>query len=333
MGNGQSTMVEDNSIFNQSVVHAVMDSQEGCFTRINSVQDITITGDNPGYPTVSANSDICAFCLAQMKKVTDAREKLETDAETRDKHYTAQTADETLTGAVSGGSTIKGLSACTLLCTDQVVADVAQDAVFTANSSCDFKLSDNTKVQDQLSATVNQDFKNQEDVLGQLGSIIGNNSDSISNQISNRFVKNVDETTVNELHSNATELQELLLGDSHSVVVAGIQQSSTSKQLSKLKSVTDYTNTLKSSAQYSVSQALAHKNATTDDILNSVSDTFENASALFGDTVGGVIAIITVLLIAAIILFAIYYSFNPDFRKKVDAAASAEMQDASPQAY
>lgn len=317
MGGSSSSLQVSNSILNSSATNAIMTTQDGCFSKVQSVQDITITGDSPGYPTVNDNSAICVYCLETIRQIGVERQKLEADAAARDKHYVPQSANSELVAAVASGGDIEGLGPCTLMCKDQVVTKISQDAVFEAKATCNFKTTAKTEIKDKLQASVDQSLKNEQDVLGQLGSLLSSNSDSVSSNISNRFVKNVSQELVEELHASASEVQSVLVGDSNSVFVSGVKQSYTGKQDSTLKAVSDFTNQLQSSAQISVAQALSHKNATTNDILDSVSDSFQNATQLFSDTVGGVISIIAALLVTGLLLFAIYYAYNPKFRQMI----------------
>jgi hypothetical protein len=328
---GQSLSVTDN-ITSDMAISATFLSESTCVTSATGDQSIDVTGGDISIDKLTNEDSNCHLCITTLGNIVKAREILDGDAASRNPGYTIPIASESMQALMVGGTSIEqqkahqkslsgssNLGPCTLMCSNAVVSNVQQSQTFTADTSCQV----NTSVKSDLSSSINGKIssylKNQEDISGVLEDAFTSNTESMTNNLSNIMSESVTTKVRQNLLNAAANTQTWKIENkANSVYVNGSTQSFTSNSIATLKVNNEVNNSLRQSADYSISQQLINKNDTIGDMSKDFLQVIQTMSDLVETVTGQVLIIMgAVLAIIAMIGGSMYIS-NTNFRNYVN---------------
>jgi hypothetical protein len=320
---GQSLTVTDNILTDMSI-SSTFESDTSCSSTVSGSQSIVIEPGPAGPPQqkLGADGSSCKLCENALEEIQAMRDALELNAVTASHGlYQTQTASEQVIAAMTGGSdSITQIGACDLMCKDVVILNVQQSQVFKAKTQCQVTTDVTNNIAQTIQGKIKSSLKNQEDIIGQLEDAFTSNTEAISNNIASRMSQTLVNSVKQTLVNNALSIQNFNAGletnaqnpehAAHSVYVNTVSQSFTSNSVAKMNANNQVNNSLRQSADYSISQQLLNKNDTigsiTKDFLNIINSMGTFLNTLTGDgllILGSILAIMA-LLIGAVFLFS-----------------------------
>lgn len=330
---GQSLTVS-NTILSDMNVNAQFLSDTSCFSNTIGNQAVTIVGgpsspDTYDVSQLNAPNGACTVCTQLLDSIVQAREALETDALTQSNgRYTPQQPSQAMATAMTGGQTssLNQLGACSLMCSDIVVYGVQQSQSFTVTENCQVSDQVNNDISQIIQGQVSQSLTNQEDILGSIENAFTSNRQSITNNIATRMnettTTSVRQTLANVIQSTQTisvGLGPTNNGNSHSIYVNVVEQSFNAKSTASLVVNNELNNTLRQSADYSISQTLLNKNDTIGDLVNSFLGIIDTVGGFVDTLTGQLLIIIGCMIAVFIIMVGSFYFFTQKGRELGDA--------------
>lgn len=332
---GQTLSVSDN-VITQMSAEANFLSETKCISRVVGSQSIIIDPGGGAYrPATRINKGSCLSCINFLKEIVAARRNLEAEAGRKNRSYNPQNASENMGNAMTGSSyatditTSENIGACDMMCKDVLVYNVQQSQTFNAKTTCQIQNSDTNSLTQTINGSVNSLLKNQEDFMGQLSNAFTSNTESMSAGIASIMDQTINTVVQQELNNSAINVQEFNIGIksgaksgevgvAHSIFVNSSDQNFNSDAVATMTVTNTVNNTMRQSADYSISQTLLNKNDTIGDlsgdflqIIETIADLMQTLTVQFLVIIGAVMSII-MLLIGSM------YMFNKGFRSALD---------------
>jgi hypothetical protein len=230
--------------------------------------------------------------------------------------YQTQTASEQVTAAMTGGSDeITQIGACDLMCSDVVILNVQQSQVFKALTECKVATDVTNNIAQTIQGKIKSSLKNQEDIIGQLEDAFTSNTEAITNNIASRMSQTLVNSVRQTLVNNALSIQNFNAGlenasgseNAHSIYVNTVSQSFTSNSVAKLNANNQVNNSLRQSADYSISQQLLNRNDTIGDITKDFRQVIQSLGEFLNTLTGdGLIILGSILAIMALLISAVF---------------------------
>jgi hypothetical protein len=327
---GQSLTITDD-VTTSMTVNSVYESDTSCYSSANTVQAINVTS-NPGsgeYDLTKSGSS-CLLCIKTMSDIYLQRKQLETDANIQNTSYKMQTENVNMAILMGGTSPLSvdanspylGIGPCDLMCTDIVVANISQTASFKSVTTCQVTNDVSTNVGQSIKGKIDASLKNQEDLPGQLEDAFTSNTENISTNLSNSMTETINTTFSQDLRNISNINQGISIGGTgevHSIYVDHANQQFTGKTVASMTAVNEVNNSIRQSADYSISQSLLNKNDTIGDISKDYLKIIETIAQLVEDTTGQILLLIGMVLGIAIMVGGYLYFFDAAARQSMDA--------------
>lgn len=324
---GQKLSITDN-IMTSMTINATTNVVTECFSSLSGSQSLTITETPLTSGQQTTLSKVCQSCLASINSVYEARNALESKANQQNPGYTIQTANPCLvTLMTTGGSpsvdcsstasnpTIGslGVGPCTAVCSNIVVANVAQSITMTSKQDCTVTNDLTNDISQSIQGQIDASLTNQQDLSGQLGSLFFSNSEGISADLSSTMSQSVTNNMIADLSQTMYAAQYVQV-QGQSVYADTVSQSFNGSMVGTLQIVNTVTDQLRQSAQYSLAQTLLNKNDTIGDLANDYLQIIQAISELVDDLATDMLLIIGAVIIALILVVSALYIFNKNFQ-------------------
>jgi hypothetical protein len=334
---GQSLTITDN-ITTSMYVNAVLESKTDCITRQQGSQTVTIkpgTEYPPAAKLVSSTSS-CLACENALETIVVDRNLLETEAVKKSNGvYVPQSASSSMSTAMLGGIGPSGadtqhkkggIGACDLMCNDIVSSGLMQSQVFVSESLCQVSTVSTSDINQSINGSINAYIKNQQDIMGQLEGAFTTNTQSITNSISSSMAESVTTSFVQKLKNESFSVQTIKIGSqegtrfdgAHSIYVEGVDQKFTAKSIAKLTVNNQVNNSLRQSADYSISQTILNKNDTIGDLSKDFLGIISTMADLMETITGQMLAILGSILAILVLVIGAAYEFNPTIKNDID---------------
>jgi hypothetical protein len=333
---GQTLTITDN-ITTDMIINASFTSKTNCITSETGSQNITIVAGE-GYEAISDKMNdekvgSCGYCLDQLEALRNLRNKLDADATNKNPNYTGGTPSDTMKKLMEGGSFSKdtsapaNLGACDLVCADIVVLNVQQSQTFKAKTECKVDNQVSNSLNQSINGTISAFLTNHQDILGQLGDAFTTNTSSIVNNLATTMGESVSTVVKQNLLNAATSAQSFNIGVSnssqtdgaHSLYVNSVKESFTSKSVANLTVNNQVNNSLRQSADYSISQTLLNKNDTIGDISKDFLKVIETMATLVETLTGQILIILGAVLAIIFLIVGSMFVFDKGFRNTVNS--------------
>jgi hypothetical protein len=318
---GQNLTITDNILTDMSISSNFL-SETSCSSTVSGSQSINIQPGPPLAPQEKLHGEgsSCLLCVNALAEIQAMRDQLELNAsEASHGLYQTQTASEQVTAAMTGGSDdITQIGACELMCSDVVILNVQQSQVFKARTECKVATDVTNNIAQTIQGKIKSSLKNQEDIIGQLEDAFTSNTEAITNNISSRMSQTLVNSVRQTLVNNALSIQNFNAGlesnasgpdgnSAHSIYVNTVSQSFTSNSVAKLNANNQVNNSLRQSADYSISQQLLNKNDTLGDITKDFRNVIDSLGVFLNTLTGdGLIILGSILAILALLIGAVF---------------------------
>jgi len=341
---GQSLSITD-TITTDMSISSTFTSETQCISAQTGNQSINIatSQSGPAFSKVNGANGSCTLCEGILDQIKTARNNLEIDAVSRNPAYVAQIASGPMTVAMTGGGftgddKIYYLGACQLVCSDVVVNNVFQSQVFTSKTDCSVTNVNTNDITQSINGQVNAALKNQEDILGSLEDAFTSNSESISTNLATQMSSVVTTSVSQDLINNSWSSQVFTVGitnglaqGARSTFVNNVDQKFVANSIAIMKVNNKLNNSLRQSADYSISQTLLNKNDTIGDISTSFLQVIDTMGQLLTTLTGQVLMILGAVLAMVCMIVGALYIFNRGFREAVNTQvdrATTKLKDA-----
>lgn len=336
---GTSQTISDN-INTSMTMHAVTSIDTKCIQSVQGSQQIQVTGGSGAYD-ISGTGSTCLQCLKLMNDIVESRSELEQTTLQSHPSYKPQTAREELvellqTGGVttvgegSSSNPLSQIGACNLVCKSQVVSNIAQNAQYKMTQNCSVDSNLTNEMTQNLSTSINDYMKNQQDIFGQLENLFSKNSQSLSANLATAMSQNV-ETVVNNTLENDINNVQLTSVSGHSVYVANVKQSFSINSVTDLFATNDITNQLRQSASYSIAQSELNKNDSIGDLSKDILQIIKNLTDILEDTVTRAFYVAVIVILGLLIAFFVLFASSQKFRKAINSEVDKGVDEAQEQ--
>ncbi len=318
---GQNLTVTDNILTDMSI-SSNFESDTSCSSTVSGSQSIVIEPGPPLQPQqkLGAPGSSCVLCQQALSDIQAMRNALELNAVTQSHGlYQTQTPSEQVIISMGGGSnSITQIGACDLMCKDVVILNVQQSQVFKASTECKVSTDVTNNIAQTIQGKIKSSLKNQEDIIGQLEDAFTSNTESISNNIASRMSQTLVDSVRQSLVNNALSIQNFNAGletnasgpsgdSAHSIYVNTVKQSFTSNSVAKLNVNNQVNNSLRQSADYSISQQLLNRNDSIGDITKDFKNIIDSMGVFLNTLTGdGLIILGSILAIMALLISAVF---------------------------
>lgn len=314
---GQHLTITDN-ITTTMTINATTNVVTDCFQSVSSTQAIDIQGTSPNnYGTEGPKA--CGLCTQFLLDIYKHRMDLEEAAQAANHSYTPQRANADLENEmISGGSssgeskTISSMGPCTGMCFSNVVLGVTQNAALEAKTGCSVTNVITNNITQNIQGQIQASLKNQQDIFGQLGSIISSNNESISTNLASTMSQNVTNNFAQSLSQTMEAVQDFSM-TGNSILADNIKQSFTGKMAGSMQVNNTVMDQLRQSASYSVAQSLLNKNDTIGDLSKDFLHVIRTMSNLLEELTTQILLIIAAVIAAVIMVVGSLYIFNKSF--------------------
>ncbi len=335
---GNQLSVTDN-VITDMVVTANFESEVNCVSRVAGAQSIELRSSGAYLPArhLGATGSSCVLCAEVLRDIRLARQALETDALKLKPDYEPQVPSDVIAASMLGGApdaSVNPLGACDLMCTDIVVHNVSQSQLFEAQTDCQVDSQVNNDIQQSLATAVNAKLENKQDVLGQISDALASNRASVQNNLISRLSSTVNTRVSQDLLNQAVNNQQFNLGiqnangSTHSVFVNNSVQTFSSKSIAKLAVNNQVLNSLRQSADFSITQQLLNKNDSIGDISGAFVKVIDTMANLLPTIVGSLLLIVGGVLAVVVMFAGTMYLVNPKFKAVVDQAVDHKLEEA-----
>ena len=333
---GTSQTISDN-INTSMVMHAVTSIDTKCIQSVQGTQQIQVTGGSGEYDLTGSDST-CLQCLKLMNDIVESRSALEQTTLKLHPQYKPQTAREELvellqTGGVttvgegSSSNPLSQLGACNLVCKSQIVSNIEQNAQYKMTQNCSVDSNLTNDMNQNLSTSIQDYMKNQQDVFGQFENLFTKNSQSLSAKLASSLTQNVETVVNNTLETDINNLQ-LTSVSGHSAYVANVQQSFNINSVTDLFATNDITNQLRQSATYSIAQSELNKNDSIGDLSKDVLQIIKNLTDILENTVTRSFYVAVIVILGLLIAFFVLFASSQKFRKAVNSEVDKGVNEA-----
>lgn len=322
MGGGISQSVIDNQL-NSMVANVFVSIASYCSTNDVSSQTLTINCDPGPYTTsIYEENPACSTCLDNI-------------VNNQTTYYALQQATWARQGAAVRGSidldfqnVIQQFVACGLAsCKACVVDNVSQNTVIQSVLTCDSFSNVQNSIAQQLSSSVNQTLTNNQDILAQLGEMLGAKSTSeVVQNVTNRILANITETLVAQVQQTISTNQNLTftIGNSE---INGVSQSSAYTSIMNFFEQNQVFNNVFSQAEIQQIETAVNSQDTIGEIGGAIVGVVQYLSHTLTSIVGQVVIgcfIVLGVIVAGIVLFITTRLVQKEIKKRQEQKQAAK---------
>jgi hypothetical protein len=329
---GQTLTITDNVLTDMSI-SSNYSSTTSCTSSVSGTQNITLEQGGAYPPTAHGQltnaTSSCVACQNALSSIQDMRNDLEAAAVVQSNGlYQTQTASPAALEAMGGGigqdNAAQGIGACTLMCTDTVALNIQQSQTFKSKTNCNVTTDVSNEIGQSINGKITANLKNQEGIIGQLEDAFTSNTESIVNNLSSQMSQTLTTSVRQILANNAKSVQNFNDGlgalnsdgqGSHSVYINTVSQAFTSNSVATMSANNQLINSLKQSADYSISSQLLNKNDTLGDISSDFLKIIDSMGQFLNVITGDVLIIIGSLLAIFVLLVSGFFLFNAKARQ------------------
>ncbi len=331
LGRSGQQLTITNNILSQMTIDANFQSNTNCTSRQTGSQSLSIEPgtDYPPAAHITEKGGPCDRCVQALASIREMRDDLEKEAvEKSGGRYQPQTASAPMLIAMTGSgvSDTNTIGACDLMCADVVIFSVLQSEVFSSETDCQVDNTvDNTLTQ-TLTGSINSSLTNQQDIIGLLESAFTSNQESISANLASILSQSVTTVVSQQLLNSTLAAQQFNVGiggssggsGAHSCYVNTAAQTFTANSIATLSVTNSLTNSLRQTADFSISQTLLNSNDTIGDLSKDFLQIIDSMSEFLTTIVGSVLVILGAVILLAVMLISALYIVNPSFRTNFD---------------
>jgi hypothetical protein len=306
---GSSFSIE-NDIVTDMVVSSLTEINTSCISTVNVVQSITLNNTGAAPSANSANGK--GACIAALKVIRDARQKLEADAEARNPAYTAQSVSGDLATVLTTGSNLLGggrtavnadPGPCDILA-DIYGSNLGQSATADSSTTCNVTNSITNVIENKIKGKINSALVNQQDILGQITDSISSSRANINLRLNTMMAQSVT-TRMSQALRNRIVVDQVITVTGNSIYLDRVSQKVTVKQTGSLLAVNTVVNELSQSADYAIEQLLVNKNDTIGDLLQNLLGFINTFSDFITNTLGQGLVLLFLLFVAVVFAVAV----------------------------
>ena len=245
----------------------------------------------------------CNACLDAVQKMSTQRAVLELEA-----------------GGAGERSDWPSTAACDVACASCIVRDVTQSMTAQLKTTCNVYNDFDTHIKHQIQTAVEQTYQSQEDALASISKIFsGPQKQTMINDYAGALRNVVTKEFANALRSAIIAHQTIRIGQK-SVIVQHVNQTINTSMVFSLIAQTKVQDRVYTLQQIAAAQAYLEQNTTIVDAIDALGGAAVSGIDLMSSTMGLIMIIATVMLVAALVVMFLVYQMNPALVSAVGAA-------------
>lgn len=279
----------------------------------------------------------CGYCRKLFQLLHGTRQAMESAALQRNPQYTVQEAnsklDQMMTqgfATASDGVSVSNdlLGPCELVCSSVLVKGVSQDQTFSLNTTVTVDTTQVNTIIQQMAGKLASQIENKQDFPGQvLDSLFGNRLE-VETNITSILEANIDERVVNQFLVEAKNQQQIsVYGDS--IYASNLKQSFSSTMVNEFRVLTNISDEVKQSSDFSISTLIKNENDTIGAIVNTIIGTLQVISKAVTDITTSIVICIVAIVITAILVVTAKAIFSPSFAANIESKLNEPKASAS----